>query len=237
MLLEARGLQSGYGKLTVLHGVDLAAEAGRITAVLGPNGAGKSTIMKTIAGHLPVTGGTLALDGQSVAGLGALGAARAGIGYVPQEGNVFAGLSVRDNLRAAALAFEGAEARVADVLARFPILEERGGQDASSLSGGERQTLAIATALIGAPRLILLDEPTAGLAPIFVDRIVDWVQELTRGGMAVVWVIEQNPEKVLAISETTHVIEAGRTVQTLPSRDLLQEGRLEQVLFEDNTEG
>jgi branched-chain amino acid transport system ATP-binding protein len=236
MLLEVEGLQSGYGKLTVLHGVALTAEAGRITAILGSNGAGKSTIMKTIARHLPVKAGTVRFDGQDVAQMGPLEAARAGIGYVPQDGNVFAGLSVRDNLRAAALVFDGAEARVADVLRRFPILEERGNQVASSLSGGERQTLAIATALIGAPRLLLLDEPTAGLAPIFVDRILDWVRELTESGMGVVWVIEQNPEKVLAISGHTHVIEAGRTARTLPSHELLQDGRVAQVLF-DEAEG
>ena len=233
MLLEVKGLQSGYGKLTVLHGVELTADAGKITTVLGPNGAGKSTIMKTIAGHLPVKAGEVRFHGDSVVGMGALEAARTGIGYVPQDGNVFAELSVRDNLRAAALAFEGAEARVDDVLRRFPILDERGDQFASSLSGGERQTLAIATALIGAPRLLLLDEPTAGLAPIFVDRIIDWVRELTADGMGVVWVIEQNPEKVLAISGHTHVIEAGRTAQTVPSKDLLEPGRLEQVLFEE----
>ena len=233
MLLDVTGLQSGYGKLTVLHGVELAAEAGKITTVLGPNGAGKSTIMKTIACHLPVQGGDVRLDGRSVVRQTALEAARAGIGYVPQDGNVFAGLSVRDNLRAAALSHPGAEGRVANVLERFPVLGERSDQLASSLSGGERQTLAIATALIGAPRLLLLDEPTAGLAPIFVDRIIDWVQELTAGGMGVVWVIEQNPEKVLAISGTTHVIEAGHTVSTLPSRELLESGRLEQILFEE----
>ena len=233
MLLEVEGLQSGYGKLTVLHGVEIAADAGRITTMLGPNGGGKSTIMKTIGGHLPVKAGSVRFHGESVAGMSALQAARTGIGYVPQDGNVFAGLSVRDNLRAAALSFDGAESRVADVLARFPILDERGDQFASSLSGGERQTLAIATALIGAPRLLLLDEPTAGLAPIFVDRIIAWVQELTEGGMGVIWVIEQNPEKVLAISGHTHVIEAGRTAQTVPSAELLEPGRLEQVLFEE----
>ena len=233
MLLEVDGLQSGYGKLTVLHGVELTADAGRITTVLGPNGAGKSTIMKTVAGHLPVKAGRILFDGEDIAAMGALDAARAGIGYVPQGGNVFAGLSVRDNLRAAALFHEGAEDRVADVLRRFPILDERGSQFASSLSGGERQTLAIATALIGAPRLLLLDEPTAGLAPIFVDHIIDWVRELTETGMGVIWVIEQNPEKVLALSGHTHVIEAGRTAQTLPSHELLQDGRVAQVLFDD----
>ena len=232
MLLEVSGLHAGYGKLTILQGMEIAAEAGRITTVLGPNGAGKSTLMKAIAGHIRVTAGTVRFGGEDIAPRGALACARAGIGYVPQEGNIFAGLSVADNLKVAALNYEGAEARVAGVLDRFPILEERKRQAASTLSGGERQTLAIATALIGAPRLLLLDEPTAGLAPIFVTAIIDWVRELTDEGMAVIWVIEQNPEAVLAISHTTNVIAAGRNRETLPSRDLLEPKRLQSIIFE-----
>ncbi|WP_162409053.1 ABC transporter ATP-binding protein [Acuticoccus sediminis] len=232
MLLEATGVRAGYGKLTILQGMEIAAEAGKITTVLGPNGAGKSTLMKAVAGHLPITGGTVCFEGEDITRLGALASARAGIGYVPQERNVFAGLSVADNLRVAALAYEGAEARVAGVLERFPILAERRRQAASTLSGGERQTLAIATALVGAPRLLLLDEPTAGLAPIFVQAIIDWVRTLTGDGMAVIWVIEQDPEAVLAISDTTTVIAAGQTRETLPSAELLEPGRLESIIFE-----
>ncbi|MEO1198590.1 MAG: ABC transporter ATP-binding protein [Pseudomonadota bacterium] len=232
MLLEVENLQSGYGKLTILHGINLVAKPGEITTVLGPNGAGKSTLMKAIAGHLPVKAGDIRFRGDSIAGHNALHTCMAGIGYVPQESNVFAELSVRDNLRAAALAFPNADTHIQDVFERFPILEERGSQAASTLSGGERQTLAIATALVGTPSLVVLDEPTAGLAPMFVERIIDWVTDLARDGMAVVWVVEQNPEKVLAVSETTYIVEAGQNADVMASSALLEPGRLEEVVFE-----
>ncbi|WP_138473491.1 ABC transporter ATP-binding protein [Poseidonocella sp. HB161398] len=234
MKLEASGLKSGYGKVTILHGVDLVAEPGEITCVLGPNGAGKSTLMKAVAGHLPVTGGTLAADGASIAGLGPLETTRAGIGYVAQERNTFAQMSVRDNLLASALFFEGAGARIEETYRRFPVLKDRSSQLAATLSGGERQTLAIANALLAAPKLLILDEPTAGLAPIFVDRIIDWITELARAGMSVIWVVEQNPEKILKISRTTWMLDAGRNRETLPSRDLLVPGRLEEMLLQEH---
>lgn len=232
MQLEIRGLKSGYGKVQILHGIDMTAPPGEITAVLGPNGAGKSTLMKTIAGHLPVMAGDIHYRGNSLAGHSALSVCKAGVGYVPQERNVFAQLTVRDNLMAAALAFEGAEERIGDVLERFPILGERSGQLASTLSGGERQTLAIAMALVAGPDVLILDEPTAGLAPIFVDRILSWVRELAEDGMGVIWVVEQNPEKILAASGTAYVVDAGRISETVEARSLLEPGRLEEVLLQ-----
>ena len=232
MRLDVTAIKSGYGKVTILHGVDFSALPGEITCVLGPNGAGKSTLMKTIAGQLPAIEGDITADGASIAGFGALRTCMLGIGYVPQGGNVFAELSVRDNLMASAQAFAGASGRIDEVHRRFPIFLERATQNASTLSGGERQTLAIAMALIAGPKVLVLDEPTAGLAPIFVDRIVDWVRELASGGMGVVWVVEQDPEKILAVSKTTYVIKAGRTAEVLESGSLLEPGRLEQVLLQ-----
>lgn len=234
MKLEVKKLHSGYGKVTILHGVDLVAEAGEITCVLGPNGAGKSTLMKTIAGHLPVTGGEILLNGTSLNGATALQTTKSGVGYVAQERNTFAEMTVRDNLLASALAFDGTDALIDDTYRRFPILRERAHQQAATLSGGERQTLAIANALLASPRLLILDEPTAGLAPIFVDQIIDWVTELSRAGMSVIWVVEQNPEKILRISGTTWMLDAGRNRETLPSRDLLQPGRLEAMLLNEH---
>jgi ABC-type branched-subunit amino acid transport system ATPase component len=232
MQLEVIALKSGYDKVQILHGVDFTVPSGEITAVLGANGAGKSTLMKTIAGHLPTMAGEIRHNLQTLNDLGPLHVCKAGVGFVPQEHNVFAELSVRDNLRVSSLAFEGAEARVADVLKRFPILNERSDQQASTLSGGERQTLAIATALVAGPDILLLDEPTAGLAPIFVDRIVSWVCELVQEGMGVAWVVEQNPEKILAISETTFVMDAGKVSSTAASKTLLEPGRLEEILLQ-----
>lgn len=232
MELKISNLHSGYGKVTILHGMDFIAETGEITCILGPNGAGKSTLMKTIAGHLPVDSGDVFIDGTSISKFSALETTRAGVAYVPQENNTFAELTVRDNLLASALNFSDTGARIDNTYDRFPILKERSMQLASTLSGGERQTLAVANALIGAPKLLILDEPTAGLAPIFVDRIVDWVCELAQSGMTVIWVVEQNPEKILKISQTAWMLDSGRNRETLPSTDLLQPGRLEEMLLQ-----
>lgn len=231
MQLSVKGLKSGYGKVQILHGIDLTAPSGKITTLLGANGAGKSTLMKTIAGHLPVMEGEVVHNGKHLNGIGPLHVCMAGVGFVPQEQNVFAELSVRDNLQASAAAFEGSAERISEVLKRFPILEERSNQSASTLSGGERQTLAIGTALVAGPDILLLDEPTAGLAPIFVDRIIGWINELAQDGTGAVWVVEQNPEKILKISETAYVMDAGVIAETMESKTLLEPGRLEEVLL------
>jgi len=232
MQLEVTSLKSGYGKVQILHGVDITVRSGEITTVLGANGAGKSTLMKTIAGYLPVISGHIHHNGQNLNDLGALHVCKAGVGFVPQEANVFAELSVKDNLQVSSFAFEGAAERVEEVLKRFPILGERSDQLASTLSGGERQTLAIATALVAGPDILILDEPTAGLAPIFVDRIVGWVCELVQEGMGVAWVVEQNPEKILSVSENAYVIDAGKNSATMDSKTLLEPGRLEEILLQ-----
>ncbi|WP_372804208.1 ATP-binding cassette domain-containing protein, partial [Paracoccus seriniphilus] len=174
------------------------------------------------------------IDGRPVQGLNALQATRLGIGYVAQENNTFREMSVRDNLLASALAFDGTDALIEETYRRFPILKERAHQQAGTLSGGERQTLAIANALLASPQLLILDEPTAGLAPIFVDRIVEWITELAQSGMSVIWVVEQNPEKILKISRTTWMFDAGRNRETLPSEALLEPGRLEAMLLQEH---
>ena len=236
MLLEVQGLVSGYGKVTVLHGVTFNVAAGEIVVVLGPNGAGKSTLMKTIAGHLTPTSGTVTLEGADITGLSAGGAARRGVGYVPQEQNVFRELTVRDNLRVAGLRFAGMQDRLDAVFTRFPFLAERANQRAATLSGGERQTLAVSSALVGDPRVLLLDEPSAGLAPLFIKRMVTWVQELADTGMGVAWVVEQNPEMVLAASTRTYLVEGGRVTDTFVSKELLKPGRLNELLLEERKE-
>jgi len=234
MKLDVSALHSGYGKVTILHGVNFVAQSGEITCVLGPNGAGKSTLMKTIAGHLSVNKGEITVNGRFITKDKALNVTRSGVAYVPQEYNVFAEMTVRDNLIASALSFSNTRARIDNTYERFPILKERSGQLASTLSGGERQTLAVANALIGSPKLLILDEPTAGLAPIFVDLIVEWVCELVQSGMTVVWVVEQNPEKILKISTTTWMFDSGCNQETLPSSDLLKPGKLEEMLLQNH---
>ena len=234
MLLEVEGLEAGYGKLTVLHGIDLNLGAGEVVVVLGPNGAGKSTLTKTIASHLPAIAGEIRLDGERIEGLSPYEVATRGVAYVPQEQNIFDGLSVIDNLRVSALSLgrEGA-VRVEAALTRFPVLRDRSSQKAATLSGGEHQVLAISSALITGSSLLVLDEPTAGLAPIFLEEIVSWIEEIAGSGTGVLWVVEQNPEPILAISGRTYVMEGGLITSELDSKDLLRPGRLEEVLLEE----
>lgn len=233
MLLEVRGLVSGYGRVTVLHGVDLKASAGEIVAVLGPNGAGKSTLMKTVGGHLQPTTGEVLLDGRDITGFHAQEAATHGIGYVPQEHNVFRDLTVRDNLRVAALSQRGTDSGFETVFERFPILAQRSSQRAATLSGGERQTLAVSSALIGEPKVLLLDEPTSGLAPLFIRQMVEWVEELAGSGMGVIWVIEQNPEMILAASTRAYLMHGGRVTDEFEGQELLKPGRIRELLLEE----
>jgi len=233
MLFEVAGVSSGYGKVTVLHGVDLKVDRGEIVVVLGPNGAGKSTLMKTIAGHLPAEAGSITFGGSNIAGLPPQQVSRCGVGYVPQDNNVFRELSVRDNLRIVSLAFPDAKQRVDKVLERFPTFAERAAQRASTLSGGERQTLAVSAALIPQPAFLLLHEPHAGLAPLFIGQMVEWVSGLAAEGIAVVWVVEQSPEKILEASSRTYLLEGGRTTSEFDSKELLEPGRLQELLLED----
>ncbi len=237
MILELHNVHAGYGKITILHGVSLTAGRGEIITVIGPNGAGKSTLMKAVAGHLPTTEGEVQLDGVRIDGSGASKAAAAGVGYVPQERNVFEELSVIENLRVTANAARDATNTIDATFERFPFLAERGNQRADTLSGGERQILAISAALAGRPRVLLLDEPTSGLAPIFVQNIVDWISEVAEEGTAVVWVVEQSPEAILRISDRTYVMDGGQISREIPSSELLDPEELRKVFLGDQREG
>lgn len=233
MLLDIQRLESGYGKVTILHGVDIHVDSHELIVLLGPNGAGKTTLLKTLAGHLKFTAGAISLNGGALDRRpDASQRAMRGIGYVPQENNVFAPLSVIENLRVSLVSRRDEEAdRLAEVFDRFPILHERRDQRAGTLSGGERQILAITSALLQQPDLLLLDEPTSGLSPLFVDMIVDWMTELVAGNTGVIWVVEQNPEPVLQAASRAYVLAGGRIVKEAPSSDLLRSGELERVLL------
>jgi len=237
VILELRDVFSGYGKITILHGVSLGVAQGEVVTVLGPNGAGKSTLVKAIAGHLPTSEGEIHLSGARIDGSGPSAAAAAGIGYVPQERNVFEELSVLENLRVTTGSAADAAENIEATLRRFPFLSERGEQRADTLSGGERQILAISAALIGQPRVLLLDEPTSGLAPLFVQDIVDWIAEVASVGTAVVWVVEQSPEAILRISERTYVLDGGRVSREIPSSELLDPEELRKVFLGEQEDG
>lgn len=232
MLLEVEGIHAGYGKVTVVHGASLNVSAGEVVLLLGANGAGKSTLLRAIAGHLPASAGSVRVDGREITSMSAYERSSLGIGYVPQDGNVFGPLSVRENLSAATLFRPELAERTDDVIARFPRLAERLHQQASTLSGGERQMLAVGSAMVADPRLILLDEPTAGLAPRFVGEIVGWMREATSVGCGVLWVVEQNPEAVLEVASRAYFMAGGELVDERLAASLDDAELLRQILFD-----
>ncbi len=212
MMLTVETLRSGYGQLEVLQGVSLAVPAGEIIGVIGPNGAGKSTLLKTIFGYLPPFAGTIIFEARDLAGLRPDQIVRRGIGYVAQAGGLFAEMTVRENLLLGGyrLPTRGAARAALDgVYAQFPVLRERQRQQAGSLSGGEQRLLALARTLMIRPRLILLDEPSAALAPRFIDSVYDTILALNRAGIALL-IVEQNVEMVLTVAHRIFVLDLGR---------------------------
>jgi branched-chain amino acid transport system ATP-binding protein len=223
-MLEVRGAIVGYGPVIALSGVDIAVEAGEIVCVIGPNGAGKTTLMKTIAGLLRPRAGDCRFDGKPLAH-GADARVRAGIALVPEGRRVFAPLTVADNLEMGAyvrLARGEGKAVRADlerIYDMFPRLRERAAQAAGTLSGGEQQMLAIGRALMSRPRLLLLDEPSMGLAPLVVLEIFAVIRRLHAEGTTVL-LAEQNAHMALAASGRAYVIESGRVVKSAPAAEL-----------------
>ncbi len=175
-MLDLQNVESGYGETQVLHGLTLHAQPGRVLAILGRNGAGKSTLLKTVMGLLPTRAGDIRLDGTALNGKRPFDIAKLGIAYVPETRDIFPSLSVRENLMLAAARFGGGDWTMERVIALFPRLGERLDNGGAQLSGGEQQMLAIARALLMNPRLLILDEPTEGLAPIIVKLIHDKLQ-------------------------------------------------------------
>ncbi|RMF38329.1 MAG: ABC transporter ATP-binding protein [Alphaproteobacteria bacterium] len=210
-VLQAEGIVAGYtADLMILHGVSVEVAPGEIVAIIGPNGAGKSTLIKAIAGLVKVSAGRIAIDGRETTGTPAHLLAAAGVAYVPQTDNVFATLSIEENLVLGGVTLPGrqARARIEEALARYPMLAERRRQKAGILSGGQRQMLAIARALMTAPRLILLDEPTAGLSPMAAEELFGLIRGLVGGGAAVL-MVEQNARAALRHSDRGYVLAEG----------------------------
>jgi branched-chain amino acid transport system ATP-binding protein len=213
-LLTIEGLDAGYGDLQVLEDVDLTVEGEEYVSVVGPNGAGKSTVMKSIFGLTTGMGGTISFDGEEISGLAPEEIIHMGLSYVPQSDNVFAGLSVRENLEMGAYILDDVpEDRLRDVYDRFPILEERREQKAGSLSGGQRQMVAMGRALMLDPALMMLDEPSAGLAPDLVEEMFDRVDAINETGTAVL-IVEQNAKEALRRSDRGYVLVDGKNRYT-----------------------
>jgi len=208
-LLIVRDLDAGYGNLQVLDGVDLDVADGEYVTVVGPNGAGKSTVMKSVFGLTTHMGGEITFDGRSITGLAPEDIIYEGIGYVPQSDNVFDSLSVRENLEMGAYILDDVpEERLRAVFERFPVLDERQAQTAGTLSGGQRQMLAMGRALMLDPGLLLLDEPSAGLAPDLVDEMFDRIDEINDAGTAIL-MVEQNAKEALRRCDRGYVLANG----------------------------
>lgn len=219
-MLELRAVESGYGETQVLYGMSLEARKGRVLAILGRNGAGKSTTLKTIMGLLPLRAGEISLDGRPIVRQ-PYDIARAGIAYVPETRDIFPSLTVRENLEIASKRFgsNGAEWTFERVIALFPRLGERLENGGTQLSGGEQQMLAIARALLMNPRLLILDEPTEGLAPIIVKLIHDKLKELKEGGLSMV-LVEQNFGFATSLADDVVVVSKGQVVWTGSAQDI-----------------
>ena len=230
-LLVARGLTAGYGKLDILHDVSLAVNVGEIVGIIGPNGAGKSTAFKTIVGFLRPRQGTVLFNGEDITGLRPDLVLRRGLAYVPQGRIVFPQMTVLENLEMGAY-IERDRARVAAALERvyalFPILFERRGQRAGTMSGGEQQMVAIARALMTSPKVILLDEPSLGLSPKFVTLIFDKLVEMKRAGLTLT-VVEQNATRALGIADRAYVLELGRNRIEGPGPRLLTDPEVKRL--------
>jgi len=232
-MLEIRGLDVRYGEAHALWDVDLEVGDGEVVCIVGSNGAGKTTLVQAIAGMLPIAGGTVRIGGADVAGQPAHVVCRAGVAIVPEGRRIFPGLTVGDNLDLGAYRREarGFHAESLDrVRTLFPRLAERRRQLAGSLSGGEQQMLAIGRALMARPRLLLMDEPSLGLAPVIVDEVFDVIDTINRAGMSVL-LVEQNVERALEISHRGYLLSEGRIGLEGPAADLLANDELRQAML------
>ncbi|VTZ51053.1 leucine/isoleucine/valine transporter subunit; ATP-binding component of ABC superfamily [Methylocella tundrae] len=224
VLLDARGLEIGYGASVVVKGVDLAVGAGQIVCLIGANGAGKTTILRGVSGLLKIRAGSVTFDGETLTNRPAHVIARKKIAHVPEGRQIFAQMSVAENLLAGAYLERDAaeiERRREKALARFPRLKERLSQSAGLLSGGEQQMLAIARALMAGPKLLLLDEPSMGLAPLFVEEIFSIIKSLKDEGRTIL-LVEQNAHAALEIADHAYVLENGRIKLQGSGREMLE---------------
>ncbi len=219
--LSAEGIVAGYGPADeILKGVDLAVRPGEIVAVIGPNGAGKSTLLKVIAGILTPHRGTVRLDGRAVHGRPPREISALGLAFVPQEQNVFPTMSVRENLEMGGFVDpRGSRRKIDAILERFPVLADKRRHAARTLSGGQRQILAMAMALMVEPAVLLLDEPSAGLAPRAAESLFETIAAINRDGVAIA-MVEQNALQALSIAARGYILVDGRNSRTGPAAEL-----------------
>jgi neutral amino acid transport system ATP-binding protein len=228
-LLYTENIVAGYlPEVDILNGVSIKVGKGEIVTVIGPNGAGKSTLIKTIFGLLKPRGGLVQLRGEDITGLRPHSITRRGMSYVPQLDNVFESLSVEENLQMGSLDRSRTAERTEAMYELFPRLGERRGQAAGTMSGGERQMVAMARALMPEPQVLLLDEPSAGLAPAFVEAIFERVEEINRHGVTIV-MVEQNARRALGMSDRGYVLDLGQDRFEGPGKQLLSDPKVAEL--------
>ena len=229
-MLTVEGLRSRYGRIEVLHGIDLQVESGEIVTVVGANGAGKTTLLRCLSGVQPVTGGSITFRGEPLGPVPAYRRLARGLAQSPEGRQIFTNLTVEENLRLGAFLFtdDRVEKDMNDAFAMFPILREKRNLAAGGLSGGQQQMLAMARALMGRPSCLLLDEPSMGLAPIIVSQIFEVVRGMKDLGVTVL-LVEQNAFGALKIADRGYVMETGRVTMEGPAEELIADPRIREA--------
>lgn len=231
-MLEIENLYSGYGKMEVLHGISMEVREGEVIALLGPNGAGKTTLLNSIFGIARIFQGRILFNDRSIEGESPYKLVRMGIGYSPQLNNIFPNLSVTENLLMGAFTRRkdlSIKDSIEEVFQLFPEIERRKNQKAKTLSGGERQMLAVARALMAKPKLIMLDEPTAGLAPKAATMLINKVSEMRDIGITIL-LVEQNIRRALEVADRAYLLSGGEIIRSASSEELLRED-VEKLFF------
>ncbi len=232
-VLVLDGVDAGYGKMTILHGMSASIHRGAITTVIGPNGAGKSTMFKTVFGLLPVRSGTISLDGKDITNFSPRQMLDAAVVYIPQGRNIFPELGVRHNLELGGVALSdqaSLPARMDAIMQRFPMLKDKATAQASTLSGGQQKMLEVARGLLLDPKLILIDEPSIGLSPIMVQEVFTILKDLRDKGITIL-MIEQNAKQALQISDYGLVLEQGQTRIEDTAPNILADPRIAQLFL------
>jgi branched-chain amino acid transport system ATP-binding protein len=225
-ILECNGIAAGYVKgLNILQGVDLVVNDGEIVSIIGPNGAGKSTLLKAIMSLIKVSAGRFYINGVEKTNLSTHKIVMEGIGYVPQVANVFPSLTIEENLEIGSWSIKNKREAIKKTFSDFPMLSDRKKDKAGNLSGGQRQILALARALITSPNLLLLDEPSAGLSPVAINEVFSSIKEINDSGVSIL-LVEQNAKRALAFSDRGYVLDQGRNAYQGNGEDLLNDPRV-----------